>query len=86
MSSNILNCFLNQMLMEEMFSTKNGARPGVAQICILITDGRSSEPKKTIPMAKKVHDSGIYMFAIGNTTDYLFCRRASSRGILLFSE
>ena len=53
-------------MLNEMFSRKHGSRPGVAHICILITDGRSSKPELTEKMAEEAHDSGVYVFSIGN--------------------
>ena len=56
---------LLQTMTDEMFTRKHGSRPGVAHICILITDGRSSQPDLTEKMAEEAHDSGVYLFAIG---------------------
>ena len=52
-------------MLDDMFDRKHGSRPGVAHICILITDGRSSKPDLTEEVAEEAHDSGIYVFAIG---------------------
>ncbi|KAL5016430.1 hypothetical protein ScPMuIL_006019 [Solemya velum] len=54
-----------RLLLEEGFSSRHGARTGVAQIAIVITDGLSRVPEETVVNAGKVKDSGIYVFAIG---------------------
>ena len=61
----IVLSFYCQMMMDDMFNRKHGSRPGVAHICILITDGRSRIPELTEKMAEEAHDSGIYVFAVG---------------------
>lgn len=70
-----------EKLTDEMLSRKHGARSGVAHICILITDGRSSKPELTLPQAEIVHKSGIYIFAIGvgNMTDASELRMMASK-------
>ena len=57
-------------MLNEMFSRKHGSRPGVAHICILITDGRSSKPELTEKMAEEAHDSGVYVFSIGTYINF----------------
>ena len=55
-----------QAMREEMFLQKNGDRPGVPNIGILITDGYSYKNyEETIPEAKKARERGIQLFAIG---------------------
>lgn len=41
------------------------ARPGVAHIAVVITDGESREQQKTAEQALLAQNAGIYMFAIG---------------------
>ncbi|XP_061187015.1 collagen alpha-1(XII) chain-like [Saccostrea echinata] len=51
---------------EEMFSKANGDRPGVQNICIIMTDGVSNiNYERTIPEAKKARQKGIHIYAIG---------------------
>jgi collagen type VI alpha len=51
---------------EVMFTEANGDRPGVENICIIITDGVSNiNARRTIPEAQKSHDAGIHIYAIG---------------------
>ncbi|KAI0238260.1 Cartilage matrix protein [Lamellibrachia satsuma] len=54
-----------------MFSAKNGARPDIPHIAIVITDGKSNNPQITQMEAAKAHAQGIHLFAIGvgNSTD-----------------
>jgi Mg-chelatase subunit ChlD len=51
---------------EEMFSTRNGDRDGVPDICIILTDGVSNiNSRKTIPQAVESRAAGIHIYAIG---------------------
>ncbi|XP_061195997.1 collagen alpha-1(XIV) chain-like [Saccostrea echinata] len=51
---------------EEMFSEGNGDRPGVPNICVVITDGVSNiNHRRTIPEAKQARRKRIHIFAIG---------------------
>lgn len=59
------------MLKDEGFTVANGARKGVAQIGIVITDGNSTNPYKTREVAAQVLSRGIYMFAIGKMSPLL---------------
>ncbi|XP_033748050.1 cartilage matrix protein-like [Pecten maximus] len=62
------NTYTNEalkMLMNEGFTVGNGARKGVAQVGIIVTDGNSTDPYKTRRQAAQVLNKGIYMFAIG---------------------
>lgn len=54
-----------------MFTEKNGARPGIPHIAIIITDGKSNNPQITQMEAAKAQAQGIHLFAIGigNHTD-----------------
>ncbi|XP_069134272.1 collagen alpha-3(VI) chain-like [Argopecten irradians] len=54
-----------KMLLDEGFTVEMGARKGVAQIGIIVTDGNSTNPYSTRTEAALVHNKGIYMFAIG---------------------
>ena len=50
------------------FAEKNGARPkseGHPRVAIILTDGQSNEPLKTIVSALKVHDADITVIAVG---------------------
>ncbi|CAG5120047.1 unnamed protein product, partial [Candidula unifasciata] len=48
-----------------MFSEKNGGRPDVADIIIVLTDGKSSSPAKTIIEAENARQRGAAIFSIG---------------------
>ncbi|XP_069135604.1 cartilage matrix protein-like [Argopecten irradians] len=52
-------------LITEGFTVGNGARQGVAQIAVILTDGNSTNPTLTLPAAQAVQNRGIYVFAIG---------------------
>nr|XP_034337074.1 collagen alpha-1(XII) chain-like [Crassostrea gigas] len=57
-----------QTMHEEMFNEGNGDRPGVPNICIIMTDGVSNiNYQKTIPEAEIAKEKGIYIYAIGIT-------------------
>ena len=47
---------------EEAFSN---ARPGVAHIAVILTDGRSEYFSQTVKEAALLHKQGIYVFAVG---------------------
>ena len=50
------------------FAEKNGARPkseGHPRVGIVLTDGQSNEPQKTIVSALKAHDADITVIAVG---------------------
>lgn len=49
----------------EMFSEKNGARENFPKVAVVITDGKSTETKKTIEAARVAREMGIHLFAIG---------------------
>ncbi|XP_045170648.2 cartilage matrix protein-like isoform X2 [Mercenaria mercenaria] len=49
----------------DIFSPSNGARAGVAKICILLTDGQSSYPMETLEKAGLAKAAGITILAIG---------------------
>ena len=50
----------------EMFTPANGDRPGVPNICIILTDGISNiDPMRTIPNAEEARAAGIHIFAVG---------------------
>lgn len=53
-----------QYIRETGFS-KHNARPGVAHIAIILTDGQSEDTESTATQAKLAHEAGIYLFAIG---------------------
>ncbi|XP_069136404.1 cartilage matrix protein-like isoform X2 [Argopecten irradians] len=53
-------------MLDLAFSPNNGARPGVAKIGVIVTDGASTDPYKTEAMAERIHRlRNINMFAIG---------------------
>ena len=50
---------------EEVFTSANGARDDVPRICVIVTDGESSDRSLTLKEAKKAKDAGIKIIAIG---------------------
>jgi hypothetical protein len=55
-----------QTMHEDMFTEENGDRPGVPNICIIMTDGVSNiNYRRTIPEAEKAREKGIHIYAIG---------------------
>lgn len=55
---------LNTMA-NKMFTQPNGDRPGIPNIAIVMTDGRSNNPPNTANEAKKVQKAGINVYAVG---------------------
>ncbi|XP_067664921.1 cartilage matrix protein-like [Haliotis asinina] len=53
-----------RFVVDEGFAPKV-ARPGVAHVAVVITDGQSKDTEATIAAAKAAHRAGIYVFAIG---------------------
>ena len=54
------------------FSAASGARNtsrGIPHVSVVMTDGQSNQPSETILAAKRVHDAGITVFAVGVTTN-----------------
>lgn len=49
----------------EMFKEENGARENFPKVAVVITDGKSTETKKTIEAARVAREMGIHLFAIG---------------------
>jgi len=47
------------------FSEVGGARSGVAQVMVTVTDGNSQLPDETKKVADAAREKGIYMFAVG---------------------
>nr|XP_018671382.1 collagen alpha-6(VI) chain-like isoform X2 [Ciona intestinalis] len=48
---------------ENGFTEESGARPGAPKVLVVISDGRSADNIET--PARKLHESGVYVFAIG---------------------
>ena len=48
-----------------MFTATHGARQNVSHIAIIMTDGKSNEPKVTAKEAAKMRMYGIHVFAVG---------------------
>ncbi|KAK3086986.1 hypothetical protein FSP39_000065 [Pinctada imbricata] len=53
------------LALRKMKSYMMAARPGVQKLCIVITDGKSSEPQKTVHAAKEARADNIDIIAIG---------------------
>lgn len=50
----------------DMFTARNGDRPDVKNIAIIVTDGVSNiNESRTIPEAMEAHNDGIHIYAIG---------------------
>jgi Mg-chelatase subunit ChlD len=50
----------------QMYTAVNGDRPGVPNICIVVTDGVSNiNSRRTIPEAEQARAEGIHIYAIG---------------------
>lgn len=57
-----------RLLMSDVFQATNGARPGVAKVGIIVTDGQSNvDSGDTIPAADAAKSAGVRMFVIGLT-------------------
>ncbi|KAK7501883.1 hypothetical protein BaRGS_00006969, partial [Batillaria attramentaria] len=52
-------------LKDNMFTSANGDRPGVLNIGVVITDGKSNDATETARAARECRSAGITMFAIG---------------------
>ena len=50
---------------QHSFKPATGDRPGVANILIVMTDGKSNQPPLTVQEANKLHQMPIKVFAIG---------------------
>ena len=49
----------------ELFSPEHGAREGVPRVCILLTDGHSTDKEKTLAEAEKAKADGITIIGVG---------------------
>lgn len=55
-----------QTMHEELFNEANGDRPGVPNICIIMTDGVSNiNYRRTIPEADVAKEKDIHIYAVG---------------------
>jgi hypothetical protein len=52
-------------LISDYFKAGNGARPNHPHVAIVLTDGESNEPQKTVISALKVHDADITVISVG---------------------
>ena len=50
---------------DHMFTERNGARDGVPQIGIVLTDGHSNDPWLTMEESMATKEAGITLFAVG---------------------
>ncbi|XP_071097399.1 uncharacterized protein [Haliotis cracherodii] len=50
---------------ETLFTKYSGSREGSSKVILLVTDGKSTAPKKTLPAAIRTRNKGITIFAIG---------------------
>ncbi|XP_067662560.1 uncharacterized protein [Haliotis asinina] len=53
----------------KLFTNSSGSREGSSKVILLVTDGKSTAPKKTLPAAIRVRNKGITVFAIGVGSD-----------------
>ena len=52
-------------LRTKIFSPEHGARDGVPRVCILLTDGQSTDKAKTLAEAEKAKEDGITIIGVG---------------------
>ncbi|XP_046567540.1 serine-rich adhesin for platelets-like [Haliotis rubra] len=52
-----------------LFTNSSGSRVGSSKVILLVTDGKSTVPKKTLPAAIRTRNKGITVFAIGVGSD-----------------
>jgi len=78
-STNIYSA-LNRMR-TQILDHRNGNRPEIPDICLLITDGRSNVfPERTIPEARRLKKDGIALLGVGiNLPDVTELRRVVSK-------
>ena len=54
-----------RFMRETMFNITNGDRPEASNIGVVITDGASNDPQKTVLEAESARDSGILLISVG---------------------
>ncbi|CAB3978244.1 Hypothetical predicted protein [Paramuricea clavata] len=54
-----------QIVHDQGFTETNGDRPDVPDIVVVLTDGQSRNPQRTIDQAKRLKDKGVRIIAIG---------------------
>jgi len=48
-----------------LFTSANGDRPNIQNVCVVLTDGSSNSKSLTLVAATKLKDTGIHVFSIG---------------------
>jgi len=57
------------MMLDVAFNSRNGARPSVKKIGVIVTDGASTDPYSTSTSSRRIHARrDIEMFAIGKVS------------------
>ncbi|XP_021347449.1 cartilage matrix protein-like isoform X2 [Mizuhopecten yessoensis] len=52
-------------LVDDVLTTRNGARPGVIKVVIIVTDGKSTDPYALADQTARLHRQSATVFAIG---------------------
>ena len=58
-------CFIFSFNVKQVFTKTGGDRPDVADVVVVLTDGKSRFPKRTIKQAQRLKDMGVRIIAIG---------------------